>query len=99
MREKESKIARSVRECLKQLNPNMVLSDEEGERHTARTWHRYIDDDILRHSGKVETDMYNDGRIEVSARIPVGDNGSAYYFNLYQVPLSDSIRKRLGLDG
>ena len=38
----------SLRKCLRQLNPNMILQDREGQRHKAKTWPQYMPRDLLK---------------------------------------------------
>ena len=77
-------IDKKLRECLKQVNPEMVLENVDGETHKAKTWNRYIPFEALRSSASIESDIYNKGRLKITTYA-----SSKAYYNLYQTPLTD----------
>lgn len=80
------KIAVSLEKCLKQLNPMMILQDRSGKKHRARNWSRYLPKSLLKKNASIESDIYNEGRLEVHVW-PVGN------YTLLQAPLTEFRRE------
>ena len=57
----------TLADVLEQLNPKLILQRMHGKRHRVETWRRrYLSQKDLRRDAKVETDIYNEGRLEVT---------------------------------
>ena len=85
-----SKISVNLETALKQLNPNMILALRT-ERHRVKNWPDYLDSNWLNQSAKVESNIYNEGRIGVTAQRDAGRNTQHLMFN--QTPLTEFIKK------
>ena len=80
----------NLRAALNQVRQNMIL-ECEGERHQAENWPDYLTLEWLRARADVESNIYNDGRIEVCARMDVGTTQPHLIF--HQIPLNDFTRR------
>ena len=84
-----SRISVNLEKCLKQLNPNMILRDKLNEVHRVKTWLKYLDRNLLKRDASVESDIYNEGRLEVRV---FSDYGGALHL-LSQTPLTGFAKK------
>jgi len=85
------KISVNLETALKQLNPNIVLALGT-ERHRVKNWPDYLGSDWLKQSAKVESCIYNKGKINVNAQRDMGTTTQHLIFN--QTPLSEFIKKQ-----
>ena len=85
------KISPSLREALKQLNPNMVLSVEGMGRHKSKYWIGCLPYEWLRTRATVKSNIYNEGRIEVVAKLD--EKRITHCLMFHQVPLTEFTKK------
>ena len=88
-----SKISLRLEQNLRRLNPHLILESdefEENERHRVRTWLEILPWSYLQRESSMESDIYNDGRLEIKTRPPEG----FYHISMYE-PAVTEFRKRL----
>jgi len=95
-----NKINKTLRECFKQLNPNLVFQLEE-EKHRVKNWPDYLSNKELRYDASIKTDIYNEGGLEIHAyhnekTKNVYDKGGRIDLYFHQTPLRGQ-RRRTGL--
>ncbi len=77
-------ISVNLKKVLKQLNPNIVLACET-ERHLVKNWPKYLESKWLRTRAEVKSDIYNEGRIKIVARLDEGR--IIYHLTFRQTPI------------
>ena len=88
-----SKISPNLREALKQLNPNMVLHAKGSGRHKPKYWIEILPYEWLRTRATVQSNIYNEGRIEITAKLDIEGTRSTHYLMFHQVPLTEFTKK------
>jgi len=78
-----------LEKCLKWLNPNIVFADRE-EAHRVKNWKRYLPKEFLKLESFVQSNIYNDGRLEIHSCGKI--NGKRINYYLYQRPINKFTR-------
>lgn len=90
-------ICLTLEQTLKKLNPHLILEsrdfkeDCERERHRVRIWLDILPRGYLKRESSVESDVYNEGKLEIGMA-PGDSEGGSFYAVLYEPAVTELMK-------